>query len=349
MRGKIFASLLAALFIVGCLTVWPQAGPSNLFTVKQVANGVYAVIAQPHRPDNCNSALILLDDGVLLADTLSTPSSARALIAQIHQLTNKPVKYVVNTHFHWDHYWGNEAFAEAFPGVRIISTQRTRDDMERLGLGNLLISNWSNRFPKLIEQWKQMLEKETDPATRQGMQLRIDQWSAVLPEIQSLHPVLPNVTFEKELTLDRKSRTVEILWMGPAHTPGDAVVYLPKEKVLASGDLLAGDTPFIDQVAPYDWIETLNKVEALDFDTVIPGHGDVMQGKDRLVLWKSYLGDVMSKVSEQYAQGTSMEDAKKQVIPWLKEKYGSKFDENFPYSVEGNVQAIYRLISGGQD
>jgi cyclase len=349
MRGRISARLLAAVFIVGCTSCCSQAAPKSLFKVHQVAEGVYAVIAQPQRPENCNSTIILLDDGVLVVDALSTPSSARALIAQIRLLTDKPVRFVVNTHFHWDHYWGNSAFADAFPDVRIISTQRTREDMERLGLGNLLISNWSHRIPKLMEQWKAGLEKETDPAARQAMQTRIDQWSAALPEIQSLHPVLPNLTFKEQMILREKSRTVEILWLGPAHTPGDAVVYLPKEKVLISGDLLAGDTPFLDQVAPYDWIETLNRVAALDFATVIPGHGEVMRGKDRLLLWKTYLGDLMSKISEQYANGASLEEVKKQLLPWLKEKYASRFDASFDYSVEGNVQAVYRLISGGQD
>ena len=104
----------------------------DLFDIKPVADGVYAAIAKPAYKVNCNAAIILLDDVVLVVDTHSKPSAARALIEQIKRLTPKPVKFVVNTHFHWDHYQGNEAYPSSWPaGVEIISSEATRASIEQ--------------------------------------------------------------------------------------------------------------------------------------------------------------------------------------------------------------------------
>src|SRR5256884_4682593 len=107
----------------------------DLFDIKPVADGVYAAIAKPAYKVNCNAAIILLDDTVLVVDTHSKPSAARALIEQIKKLTDKPVRYVVNTHFHWDHYQGNQAYPSSWPaGVETISSEATRLNIERLGI-----------------------------------------------------------------------------------------------------------------------------------------------------------------------------------------------------------------------
>ena len=103
--------LLAILFLflpVSCVA-------DGLFDIKPVAEGIYAAIAKPAHKVNCNAAIIILDDAVLVVDTHSKPSAARALIEQIKKLTPKPVKFVVNTHFHWDHYQGNEAYPSSCP------------------------------------------------------------------------------------------------------------------------------------------------------------------------------------------------------------------------------------------
>src|SRR5215831_89187 len=99
-------------------------GADQLFEIKPVVDGVYTAIDKEQYKVNCNAAIVLLEDGVLVVDTHSKPSAARALIAQIKALTDKPVKYVVNTHFHWDHYQGNQAYPSSWPaGVEIISSE----------------------------------------------------------------------------------------------------------------------------------------------------------------------------------------------------------------------------------
>ena len=98
-----------------CAAIAVPAGAQPLFDLQKLADGVYAALATPRSPINCNAAVVVLDDAVLVVDTHSRPSSAKALIAQIRTITDKPVRFAVNTHFHWDHAQGNHAYPVAFP------------------------------------------------------------------------------------------------------------------------------------------------------------------------------------------------------------------------------------------
>lgn len=347
--GGTLMTALKSLALFLLLAAVVPAAAEDLFDVKPVADGVWAAIAKPHRPENANSAVIELDRGLLVVDAASTPSSARGLISQVRKLTPKPVVWIVNTHYHWDHYWGNEAFVEAWPHVRIVSSEATRRDMQSAELGNAQLETWKKEIPSLIEKWKAALPKATDAAERAKLQDRIVKWGAAVEEFKQMRLVLPGVTFEKELILRDPRRRVQILWLGGAHTPGDVVVYLPESRVLVSGDMLAGDTPYIGAVSPTEWVATLNKVGRLDFDTVIPGHGDVEHGKTHLELWKRYLTDLMTETSRAFARGESLAAATKSVVPILKARYADKFPEGFSYAVEGNVEAAYGFISKKQN
>src|SRR5499427_9835073 len=138
----------------------------DLFDIKPVADGVYAAIAKPAFKVNCNAAIILFDDVVLVVDTHSKPSAARALIEQIKKLTPKPVKYVVNTHFHYDHYQGNEAYPSSWPaGVEIIASEATRANIEQRGIPR--VKHEIATMPREIESLKSDLNKATDPAKKE--------------------------------------------------------------------------------------------------------------------------------------------------------------------------------------
>ena len=319
-------------------------GAEDLFDIKPVADGVYAAIAKPAYRVNCNAAIILLEDGVLVVDTHSKPSAARALIAQIKKLTDKPVKYVVNTHFHYDHYQGNEAYPSAWPaGIEIISSEATRANIQRLGIPR--IKNEIVSMPQEIARLKSDLEKASNAEQKTAIQENLRQAEAYFAELKLIEVTLPTMTFDHSLILHRKSRTVEILWLGLAHTNGDIFVFLPKERVLCTGDSLHGWTPFMGDSYPYDWIQTLDAAEKLDFDYVISGHGDVMQGKQKFELWKQYFRDLMDHTAAAYGDGTSLEEAKKRVSELLISKYADKFDPNFPRSVGSNVAKAYQVIA----
>ena len=316
----------------------------DLFDIKPVADGVYAAIAKPAYKVNCNAAIILFGDAVLVVDTHSKPSAARALIEQIKKLTDKPVRYVVNTHFHWDHYQGNQAYPSSWPaGVEIISSEATRANIEQRGIPR--VKHEIVTMPQEIEKLKSDLDKASDVGQKEQLRANLLQAEAYLAELKSMQVTLPSVTFDHSLILHRPSKTVEILWLGNAHTNGDVFVYLPREKVLVTGDALHGWTPYMGDSYPFDWIQTLDAAEKLDFDQVIGGHGDVMRGKERFELWKHYFGDLMDEAAQAYARGASLEDAEKGVGKTLIAKYADRFDPGFPKSVIGNIAKAYQVIA----
>jgi cyclase len=177
------------------------------------------------------------------------------------------------------------------------------------------------------------------------MQKDIAEAEAYLAELKSMKITLPTMTFDRSLILHRKSRTVEILWLGRAHTDGDVFVFLPKEKVLVTGDALHGWTPYMGDSYPYDWINTLDVAEKLDFDYAIGGHGEVMRGKQKFELWKQYLSDLLDQTAAAYTNGATLDQAKKQVSDYLVSKYAANFDPKFPQSVGSNVIKAYQVIA----
>jgi cyclase len=329
-------------FAVALLITLPCRA-EDLFDIKPIADGVYAAIAKPVYKINCNAAIILLDDSVLVVDTHSKPSAARALIEQIRKLTDKPVKYVVNTHFHWDHYQGNQAYPSSWPGgVEIISSEATRANIEQRGIPR--VRHQIAVLPQEIAKLRADMENATDPKQKEELRSNLAQDEDYLAELRSMQVVLPTMTFDRSLVLHRKSRTVEILWLGRAHTDGDVWVFLPKEKVLVTGDALHGWLPYMADSYPYEWIQTLDAVEKLDFTQALGGHGDVMQGKQKFELWKQYFSDLMSQTAEAYAQGATEEEAQKKVSASLAPKYAQQFPE-FSQGVAGNIAKAYSVIA----
>ena len=330
--------------LISLLLLPVSVAAEELFDIKPVAEGVYAAIAKLAYKVNCNAAIILLDDGVLVVDTHSKPSAARALIEQIKKLTPKPVKFVVNTHFHWDHYQGNEAYPSSWPaGVEIISSEATRANIQRIGIPR--IKNEIVTLPNEISNLRNDLEKASTSEQKATIQENLRQAESYFAELKMMQVTLPTMTFDHSLILHRKSRTVEILWLGRAHTDGDVFVFLPREKVLCTGDTLHGWTPFMGDSYPYDWIKTLDIAEKLDFDSVIGGHGDVLRGKQRFELFKEYFQDLMDHTASAYSEGASLEAAQKSVSEFLVKKYTGQFDPNFPHAVVANVTKAYQVVA----
>jgi glyoxylase-like metal-dependent hydrolase (beta-lactamase superfamily II) len=204
--------------------------------------------------------------------------------------------------------------------------------------------------PKEIEKLKDDLAKASDPQQKATIQENLRQTEEYLEELKSMRVTLPTMTFDRSLIMYQKSRVVEILWLGRAHTEGDVFVYLPNEKVIASGDALQGYMPYMADGYPYDWIKTLENAERLDFDYVIGGHGDVMRGKAQFELWKSYIGDLMAETADAYAQGATMAEAEKSVAARLQPLYANKFPPRvFEQSVIGTIQKAYRVVSASTE
>src|SRR5579859_6235104 len=175
--GSAMKRVVAMLWFALMLMAGRCGAAEELFDIKPIADGVYAAIAKPAYKVNCNAVIIFLGDSVLVVDTHSKPSAARALIEQIKKLTPKPVKYVVNTHFHWDHYQGNQAHPSSCPaGIEIISSEATRQNIQRLGIPR--IKNEIVSMPQEIAGLRRDLEKASTTEEKNTIQENIRQAEA---------------------------------------------------------------------------------------------------------------------------------------------------------------------------
>jgi cyclase len=336
------------LVVLVLLAAPGSRGADPLFDLEAVTPGVWAAMARPQSKVNCNAAIIELDDGLLVVDTHSKPSAARALIEQIKTVSPKPVRFVVNTHFHWDHYQGNQAYPSAWPaGIEIISSEATRESMEHRGIPRM--KNALIEVPREIEKLKADMEKAQGPEQRAALGNHLRQAEAYLAELSTMQAVLPTITFDRSLIIRRPSRTVHLLWLGRAHTDGDIWIYLPQEKVLASGDALHTWTPYMGDSYPSDWIQTLEAAAKLDFEHVIPGHGPVLHDKRQFEAWRSYFQDLLAETARAYAGGASLADAVRRVAPALIEKHKAAMPATFPSDIVANIQKAYRVVSGATE
>jgi cyclase len=316
------------------------ASAQDLFDLQKVADGVYAALAKPRTPINCNAAVIVYDEGVLVVDTHSRPSSARGLIQQIKTITDKPVRYAVNSHFHWDHAQGNHAYPVAFPKqVAIVASEATRENLRTLGMQR--VKDQIESGPRTIEDLKRRIAAEKDTSVQATLREEVRQQEEYFAEIRSLELTLPDLTFDKTLILHRADRDVVLLFLGRGHTSGDVVAYLPKQRVVATGDLLHGWMPFMGDSYPPEWVATLDALDKLDFDHIIGGHGPV-KPKSHLRFFRNYLADLIAEVRRARERGETLAQAGVSVAAALKPKYEAGMDGRFAGSVGANIEKVYK-------
>ncbi len=303
---------LNALVIALLARAPAPAAEGPLFDLQPVAEGVYAAIARPSTPINCNAAVIPYEDGVLVVDTHSRPSSARALMAEIRKLTSQPVRYVLNTHFHWDHAQGNHAYPVAFPKeVTIVSSEATRENLAHLGLPR--VKEQIAQVPRDVVERRKRIAESRDPAERAKLEAEV---------------------------------AIVLLFLGRGHTSGDVVAYLPKEKVVATGDLLHGWMPFMADSYPPEWVATLDALGKLDFERIIGGHGEV-KPRSHLLAFRGYLADLIDETRRARQRGETLDQAKSSVAAALKPRHESLAPGRFDNGVGANVEKVYRDLEAG--
>ncbi|HUF79538.1 MAG TPA: MBL fold metallo-hydrolase [Burkholderiales bacterium] len=311
----------ACLLVVLWLPVPVVAG--DAFEIAEVADGVYIAMRRPTAPMaiGSNAAIIINESGVLVVDTHYTPSAARALLAEIRKLTDKPVRYVVNTHWHNDHVQGNQAYFNVFPGaLEFISSHATREDIEGKAVPSAKqeLESLPAQITRGEEQLARGLGPEGQPLTDEQKQQRrsqLNRQKAYLEELRGLQITLPTLTFDHSLILHRHERPIHVLFFGRGHTRGDVVVYLPNEKIVITGDLVTGAAswPFPRDSYPAAWARTLRAIAALDFTRLIPGHGAVHPDKAHVERLSALFASIAEQVRAALGQGLTLEQAQQKV------------------------------------
>jgi glyoxylase-like metal-dependent hydrolase (beta-lactamase superfamily II) len=266
-----------------CFTGFSQAGHLDGIPSAEQQRAPLPAVLKQVAPDlhffyndaSSNSAFLVADAGVLVVDTGQHPAEGRALLEHIRKITDKPVKWVINTHAHGDHYFGNKAFKDA--GATIVAHRDTAAMM------------------------KAHYQYETGRRQAYFKRQKLDPAEVVL--------VLPDVAYGSSLTITLGNRSVQVMYLGPGQNPGDTLVHFPHARALFVGGPFArrnwSNTSFTPSVN--GWIALLDEIVMMDVDMYLPGHGDVGTKQDVRDEAK-LLADVQAGVKGALAKGMSKEE-----------------------------------------
>ena len=302
---------VAVAFMLGLLTL-VSAGAPVVPSKTELAPGIF-LFSRPGYGDvglDGNSIVVTSRDGVLVFDTNGTPGASAAVLAEIRTLTDQPVRWIVNSHWHWDHWYGTETYRQAFPDVRVVSHEKNR----QLMIGPALAFNrpfMEEQLPAYI----QSIEKRA--AGKPDLQPLLAADQAFYEAKKNVHLVVPNVTFNGRLTIELGERHVEVLNYGRGVTPGDTFVYLPQEKILLLGDLIVNPITFALSGFPTEWLRVLEKVDALDATTIVTGHGAPLRDKTLLHATMEVFRVLLKEGKAAKENGLDADQAKEAIFPGL--------------------------------
>ena len=271
-------------------------------TFAELAEGVFALTAE----GDPNSGVVIGDDSVLVIDARATPVMAKELVAHIRKVTDKPIRHVLLTHYHAVRVLGVAGYEER---VNVIASDVTREMIVERGQQDM--DSEIQRFPRLFRA------RETVPGLT---------W--------------PNVVFHERMTLWLGSREVQIIHAGRGHTRGDTIAWLPKERVMFSGDLVEfGATPYCGDAHYGDWPATLDRLAALEPAVLVPGRGEALTSPEQvgrgLAETRAFLEDLFAIARAGVVAGHSLKQVYDAALREMRPKYGHWviFDHCMPFDV----------------
>jgi cyclase len=291
---------------------WP--GPK----VVELAPGIVQFIS-PDLAGNVdgNSIAIVTDRDVVLFDATILPATADAVLNELRQLTPKPLRYLVNSHWHPDHSGGNDEIAKAYPEIEIIASQRTRE----------LMQDTASVYVKTLEFEAAQANHEIDrelksgrtsdghrltPKDRAELNSQLALAARFLAEFKATPSRLPTLTFGDTLTLFHGGRELRFFRL-PGHTAGDVAVFLPAEKILLTGDLLVYPVPFCADSHPSAWIASLETLSRLDARIIVPGHGQAQPDASFLQLVLDSFRSIRQQVRDALHRGLTLQETQKAI------------------------------------
>ncbi|RTD91227.1 MBL fold metallo-hydrolase [Variovorax atrisoli] len=283
-------------------------------TFSQISEHAWAYTAE----GDPNTGIVIGDDCVLVADTQATPAMAADVVRRIREVTDKPIKYVVLTHYHAVRVLG----AAGYGAEHILASQDTRDLIVERGEQDK--ASEIGRFPRLFQN------------------------------VETVPPGLtwPTMTFTGKMTLWLGKLEVQLIQLGRGHTKGDTVVWLPQERTLLSGDLVEfGATPYAGDAYFKDWPQTLDNIAALKPVALVPGRGAALttpaEVAEGLTGTRDFISDVYASVQEGVKAGRDLNAVYKETYAKLQPKYSKWviFDHCMPF----DVSRAYDEASGHAD
>jgi cyclase len=315
--ARVLATVIALVLQCAtfCIHASAPAIPDEMKTYDTVklGEGAYAFIAPESNGTMVtgNSVVIIGDDGVLVVDSGHFPSLTARMIEQIKQWTDKPVRFLVNTHWHPDHNAGNGLYRRAFPGLQIVSTPTTRSEMETLLPKKEVSEETIGKLEDILKKGVLPNGSPLGPDQRKYYEKAELELEAFRPELKTSDHELPSLTFKDELDVYLGKREVKIMSLGRGNTGGDAIIYVPDSNLLMTGDLLVYPIPYPFGSYIGEWIQTLKKLQAMQAAVIVPGHGPVMHDTKYLDLTIQLLESTKNQVDAAVKRGLSLEDTRK--------------------------------------
>ena len=274
-------------FAVCCFVLISHSAFAETGLVK-VSEHVYSYVdvkdGSPARSFGANAGIVIGEKAILVIDTLVSSREGKRLLSDIREISDRQIRYVVNTHYHLDHTFGNAEFAEL--GAEIISHVNCAEAMKKSAAATLANAEAYGLTPEAMA---------------------------------GTAPAYPNITFTDMMELDLGGLRVELIYIAPSHSTGSIVVYIPAEKVIFAGDILFTDFhPYMADGDILGWQKTLESIGAMEVDRIIPGHGPLSTNKD-LEDMKSYIVAFDKKATELAEKNNEVEyivdELKKNMLP----------------------------------
>ena len=335
---------------------WARAASSasdpNLFDLQKVSDGVFFAQARAQAAVNCNAAIFVRSKDVVVVDAHAKPSAAAALIAQLkREVTSKPVRYVINTHFHLDHTQGNHAYRAAGNRVDFIATNATRQLMADLAPARTKAA--LDAIPEQIESARKQSEKATSAEEKKFCADQIQQLQAFATELKDLTPELPTITFDNSYLLQDSAFDLHLDFQGKAHTAGDLFIFCPQHRAIATGDACMGWIPNLGDGFPKAWPRTLDKVAGFDFKHILGGHGSLQSDRVVMTSLRNYIEELTERVERAKEKGQSVNEMQKEItvvsLTSLKSNgYGTYLTKSMATGIPfvGRMPSLQDLVNG---
>lgn len=350
-------ALLAFLSVPDARAADRSGGPFSYEKI-QVADGVFAFVEPKiNAIVSSNVIAVVGAKSILVFDSGHHPPVSRAIVAEIRKLADKPVRYVVVSHWHDDHWVGNAEFADAWPDVQVIAHPFTAELMASRK-DKLRGAPCKTELEKELKPQRELLAggKRPDgtPLSEKSKAFLADAIAGLVQSIDECDQARfrgADLTFDSQLDIDLGGRRVELRHYGRGNTGGDVVAWLPDAKVLLTGDLVVHPFPFATQSYITEWGAVLRKLDALQPQIVVPGHGAIEHDRAYLQQLAALFESLSSQAHAAYKPGMSVDELRKaiDIAPWSdKFSHDDKFIKaNFDYMIgQPGIDRLWQELSG---
>jgi glyoxylase-like metal-dependent hydrolase (beta-lactamase superfamily II) len=319
MRITSFSSLIVAVALTATTN---STHAAQGFSVTKLRDNVFTVMRTdpPGFAVESNSGFIECADHVIVVDAQSNDATTSQVLAQIRLYTNKPVRYVINTHWHDDHIVGTHIYRDAFPAMKVVGSVASVDYLPSLGKKNR--EQFHRAIPDVLERFRKTLETDRTSAgkplsdeQRRSLEsdLHLGEGYATVPD--DFAAILPDIVVRDKYSIRDKGCAADVIATGNAHTTGDLVVYLPEQSVAFVGDIVGSPVPLVgaEQSRVRDWSRTLKRVRDLEAAVVVPGHGPLMRDNVQIDRTIDLMSAVTQRVDAERSKGGSLEEARTRI------------------------------------